>query len=542
MANTKNLKRRVDLLFNHEERVNSETTWELLAEFLLPNQFGNFHGNTERGRKNTDRLYDSVAPSAVHDLASTIHSVVTSNAVKWAKFRFKDEVLNNTAEAVDWLEATNNMFHDALNSSNFNTEINKAYKSYVAMGNMSLLMEERKSKIDLQFNGFKFKALHLSQIAWAENEDSSVDVFYRKFKMSARAAVERFGEKCSDKIKQDLENNPEKMHNFIFGVYPNQTDKINYDLITSADSRPFVKCIFEEKGENIVEEGGYYEFPVFCVRWETMPEESYGRGPGHIALPDVRTLNQLKQHQLEALALAVGPPLLTTQRGLLGDVNFKPHGLTVVRNVNDVKPFDMGTRWDVVQFSAADLQEQIRNVFFINKLIFPPRNAQGEMTATEVMERVAQMQKVLGPTMGRLNSELLGPLVQRGFKMMLRGGAFPPIPDVLKDVGASIEIEYVNTLARAQRIEEVQAIQNWANDLAMLAQLGKPEALDNIDADGISALSARIRGVPVSAITNDDVKQALRQQRAEQQQQMQQMDAAMKAADMASKFPKGEGT
>ena len=190
---------------------------------------------------------------------------------------------------------------------------------------------------------------------------------------------------------------------------------------------------------------------------------------------------------------------------------------------------------DVLKFSTEDLQSSIRSIFFLDKLLLPPRTETGEMTAFEVNQRIEQMNRVLGPVLSRVNHELLNPLVVRAFKLMLRSGTLPEIPELLKERGIDIEIVFVNQLARAQQIQDVTTIQQWLQFVGGLAQM-KPEAIDLISVDGAIKHVAKIMGVPEVAVENDDVVQQIRQQRAEQQQQAQALESATKVADSASKL------
>jgi hypothetical protein len=292
--------------------------------------------------------------------------------------------------------------------------------------------------------------------------------------------------------------------------------------------------------KTILEEGGYHEFPVHVVRWETLPGEVYGRGPGHLALPEVRTLNKLKQLAMHATAKAIDPPLLVVRPDILSTLDLRPGTITTVKSTggNPVQPIPQGTNFEVVKFDVAELRDTINKIFFLDKLLLPPRTETGEMTAFEVAQRVEQMQRVLGPTLGRLNTELLDPLIKRCFNMMLRGGAFDDLPAQIGETGSRIQIEYVNPLARSQRISDVSSIQAWVQDLLALAgQLG-PEAADYIDQDGIALHTAEVRGVPSQAVKKQEAVQQARAARAEQAQAAQALEAGVKVADIQSKNAK----
>lgn len=535
------LLRQCNSLFASPERTSNESNWAELSEYLLPNQFGNFQNNKLQGVRNTKRHYDPTGATAVADLAATIHTLITNQSINWSKFQYGQDRLNNDINACTWLEDSNRVLFDGFSNSNFYTEVNKGYQSLVGLANMALLVEESDPE-SIEFSGLRFKALHMSQLAWAEGLDSTAQVVYWKFKLSARNAHLKWGDLCGKEVIKACEKNPEQLFEYVLCIYPRDEKEVVMNEFGGAEptQRPFAKVVIDKQKGHVLEEGGYFEFPIMCVRWETLPEEVYGRGRGHLALNDVKSLSKLNELALEALAMEVHPPLAVTHRSVMGVLNYKPKSLIVMRNVNDIVPMKTGVNWSALYPAQERLVASIKSIFFIDKLIFPPRDQTGEMTATEVVERINQMQKVLGPTLGRINSELLTPLIERVFKMMLRKGAFGELPAILKQGRLDINIKYINPLARSQRIEEVQSIEHWVRVLGMLAQLGQPEALDNIDVDGVSKLAAKIHGVPESAIRDPEKMKEVRDSRAKIQQQKMQEESAVAQGDAASKMAKAQ--
>ena len=69
------------------------------------------------------------------------------------------------------------------------------------------------------------------------------------------------------------------------------------------------------------------------------------------------------------------------------------------------------------------------------------------MTATEVLERSAEMSRLLGATYGRLQSELLTPLMMRAVAILRRRGE---IPDIVVD-GRTVELQYRSPWPRHRR-------------------------------------------------------------------------------------------
>jgi len=523
---------RAEAAFSSEERHNQESQWSLLSEYMLNNQHVNFTANSNAqspGQKKTGNLFDSTSLQAVQDLASAFQGTLTNPATVWSQLRFQDDELNNDEDSTRWLEDVNRRIHNGLSESNFSTEIAKGYQSFVSLGNMAVFFEED--------SGFRFKAAHIAQIAWEEDKNGLVSSTYRKLTLTAKQALEKWGPALDSNFVKAAETNPNKRFEFYHAVFPRSPKEVRLNEfgLAQGDKRPVASLYIDIEHGKLVEESGYYEMPLFVARWSLMPHEVYGRGPGHLALPDTRTLNRIKQRGLEAVDLQVRPPVFANQRDVLGSLDLRPGSVSVVRDHSGIREFASQARADVLQFSVNDLQQSIRSIFFLDKLLLPPRTETGEMTAFEVSQRIEQMHRVLGPTLSRLNHEVLNPLVVRAFKILLRSGTLPETPALLKERGIDVEIVFVNQLARAQQMQDVNTIQQWLQNIAQLAQLS-PEALDLINSDGIAKHTGKILGVPEVAIKSDQEVQAIRQQRQEAAQQEQALEGAMKVGDAASKL------
>ena len=108
-----------------------------------------------------------------------------------------------------------------------------------------------------------------------------------------------------------------------------------------------------------------------------------------------------------------------------------------------LQPLQMPGRFDVSELMLDSLQRRIRHALLVDRLA--PIAGAG-MTATEVLERSAEMSLLLGATYGRLQSELLTPLIKRAFSILKRRGE---IPDISLD-GRLVVVDYRSPLARSQ--------------------------------------------------------------------------------------------
>jgi len=539
MLNTQELMQVADQLFSSAERNNNVILWNELSEFLLNNQSGLFLGSASAasdsnissmpGSKRTGRVFSSVGMQAAQDLAAAFQGTLTNPATVWSNIRLTEDDLNNNGEVVSWIEDCNKKMHRKFSDSNLYNELGKAYQSFVVLANLAILQETGDD------NEFVFTSVHLSQLAWAENKNGLVDTVFRKITLSAKQCMERWGDKNHPSVIKCFEKEPNKEFDILHAIFPRDKKSVKKGL-TEGKHRPIASIYIDITHNLELEDNGYYEMPIYSARWGLMPGERYGRGPGHLALPDVRTLNTLTQRGLEARALQVRPPMFANNRDIIGPLDLRPGAMNVVVNHTGFKEFVTQANTPAEHQEKQDLKDSIRSIFFLDKLLLPPRTETGEMTAFEVSQRVEQMQRVLGPVLSRLDHELLSPLIIRSFKAMLRDGEFLPTPQVLLLRGIDIDISFVNQLARAQQIQDVNVIQQWAQAVMGIAQ-ARPEILDNLNVDGIAKHIAKVLGVPEIAIENDDTMEATRQAR----QQQQQAAAGLAAAEQGSVVAKNLG-
>ncbi|NBC18748.1 MAG: hypothetical protein GVY18_15700, partial [Bacteroidetes bacterium] len=173
-----------------------------------------------------------------------------------------------------------------------------------------------------------------------------------------------------------------------------------------------------------------------------------------------------------------------------------------------------------------DKRDQIRQVFLYHELDLPRREEVGQMTAYEVARRLEKAYQLLGPTMARIEDEWLSPMLLRVLNLLIREGVTEEVPQSVREkAGESVlEVRYLGPLARAQRMDRVDAIERWVSQVLAVAE-AKPEALDLVDWDEAFRLTARRQGVPEELIQDDDTVAKIRQARAQAMQEMQQDDA-----------------
>jgi hypothetical protein len=182
---------------------------------------------------------------------------------------------------------------------------------------------------------------------------------------------------------------------------------------------------------------------------------------------------------------------------------------------------------------TARLQQSIQQGFYQDQLALKESPA---MTATEVNVRWEMMQRLLGPTLGRLKTDLLDPLIQRTFNILYRANLLAPLPEEL--AGADLDIEYNGPLPRAQQANTAMAIEQWIRGVAELAQIN-PQALDIVDWDKAMREIAKLRGVPAKAVASEEDVARGRAEKQQQQDAMMTIQGAQGAGDAMKAI--GEG-
>jgi hypothetical protein len=161
------------------------------------------------------------------------------------------------------------------------------------------------------------------------------------------------------------------------------------------------------------------------------------------------------------------------------------------------------------------------------------------MTATEVLERAREKGALLSPTMGRQQSEALGPMIHRELDLLSMQGLLPPMPPILAQAGgAAYETIYDSPLSRAQRAEKAAGFMRLMNIFQeYVAVTQNPEPLDWFDFDAAVPELADISAVPTSWIRSDEAVAAIRDKRAKAQAAQQMIEAAPAAAGVMKALP-----
>ena len=499
-----------------------ENTWQDIADLCIVGS-ANIKTTTFAGdNSRSANIFDITVIQAIDFLVASLHSGLTNQSMNWFDLNTKDPVLKKDPAVVTFLDKSKDYMLNLFNSStsSFSSQNHEVLTSIVQYGHGCLLVE------DLVEKGIRFCAVHISEIFIGENVYGLVDTVYRRFSMTARQMVQKWGDLVHMAVTKAYEKEPDKKFEVLHVVEPKS---INAQPANKGHS--FVSFYIDIENKKLITSGGYYENPYIIARFSKFAGEVYGRSPTWQTLPFVRLINKMTETILKAAQLQTQPPLLLADDGVMMPLNAKPNGVIfggIADGVPRVQPLNVGGNLNIGVELLKGIQKAIRDSFFIDQLVF---NQGPQMTATEVIQRQQESLKLLGPVLGRLQTEYLTPLISKVFSILARSDKLGEIPEPLKD--NEYNIEYVGPVPLLQKASDVQKFQQFIASIAPVVQVS-PQILDNFDLDIAARHIAESLSIWKDSIQDEKAVMDIREQRNQQQQMQQGMNLAEQASNISS--------
>jgi hypothetical protein len=500
-----------------KQRSNWESHWQELADFMLPRK-ADIVKKRQQGDKRTERIYDGTAIHAVELLASSLHGMLTSPSTPWFSMRFRDPELQNNDEANEWLEKSLSQMYQHFNRSNFQQEIHELYFDLVVFGTAAIY-------VDISDQTLRFNTRHIAEVCISENSQGQVDTVYRKFKMTVRAMEQQFGKENlpKDCIK-DLEENPYAEHDLVHAVFPRGETKGKVGKL-----KPIGSIYYHADKKHLLSESGFDDFPFMVPRFVKDSVSTYGRSPAMTALPDTKMLNKMSETTIRAAQKQIDPPLMVPDDSFVMPVRTTPGALNFYRSGtrDRLEPLNIGANNPLGLAMEQERRNAINKAFYVDQLLMSNGPT---MTATEVLQRNEEKMRLLGPVLGRLQSELLQPLIERSFSLLLGAKVLPESPEQLR--GKDIDIEYVSPLAKAQKLTDLQGMLRGFEVMMQVSEIAP--VMDYLDTDKLVQYLAEVTGIPARVIRSNEEVAKLRRQQQQQAAAAQEQQAAMMETEAAN--------
>lgn len=535
------------------ERQSHIAIWQDIAKFTWPKLHRiNISGNETRGVKDTRQIVDFAGSQALNTCVAGFMAHITNPARIWFKRARADRIGENFHELDEWLDETTSIQSQVMLKSNLYTELRKLYTQYINFGTGAMIVLEDDE------DTIRCETFSLGTYWIGINNKRRVDEFLRNPVMTVRRLVEEFGlENVSDWSKNAWNNGnfdqkveilhwigPNKIydHNKVENKYKKYRElyvEVGDIASSGTQSSPYYPGTSSGK---LLRESGYDDFPVICPRWDCDGEDAYGINyPGSIAVVAIKRLQQEVKDKLKGLAKQVAPPLNVPESQRRNTVTQDPNGMNFVdmRSGNDgIKPMYQ-VAYDIAGVSQdiAETKNEIGRIYYNHLFMMLANNRRANTKAAEIEALEDEKFSAIGPVLQQLNDELLDPLINRIDGICVRRGVFPPPPEDAQ--GREISIEYISTMAQAQKMVGIQAMDRFRAVVGEVAQFN-PEAADIMDWDDHLLEYSRLVGVPAKTINSPETIDEKRQARAAAVAQRQQLAVQQSQADIAATLAKAK--
>lgn len=542
-----------DLLLAYAEaksiRSPYEADWRMNSAYCLPRHYSSWQSEGPTMTPNSTAAkrfaYDATAARALPKWGAILRRLGTPDGHKWEKLQASNPYLRKQYNVRAYFdELTDVVFKLRYDPrAMFSQTCDEAYLGLGAYGTAPIRMKWRKKKTYDRRGGLAYKAMPLKDMFPLADGDGHIDTMFARLWRTAPQCKKEFGEytlpaSIRAELAKPVPSNTQYFE-IVHVVMPREQKRYDPDSLTT-NRHPFIGCfIGVQDAEYIGPEDGFASFPYLIPRTATEPGELFGFSPAQQASPAMGTVNAMKKTMLRVAQKKADPTLLATDDGVLsgrlgltpGFVNYGAVNAQGEPLVHALQTGDLNPAKDVLQDERADINDAFLVTLFQILMETP------EMTATEVIERVAEKAALAAPTMGRLQSGFLGPEVERMLVLITENvpQLLPPMPGELQEAEGEYEIMYTSPLAKGLHAEEDSGfLYMIQTTLEVVTATQDPSLLDNYNLNTAIPELAEHRSVPTRWMNTPEAIAQIRQQREQAKQQQQIADAAPAIATVAA--------
>jgi hypothetical protein len=504
-----------------------DITNQRIADLIWPSSSLFIARDGMQGQRRDQATFDATATIALGRFAAASESILCPRTQQWHGMEAAEEELNKLQSVKRYCEALTRILFRARYAPRAGfTYANPVHlMSLGAFGNGCTFVDD-------DYRSLRYQQVFAGDLWVGLDAAGRVDRVHRRLVLSARQALEKFPENCPQTIRRTAEKNPEATFDFLHCVKPRR----DYDPGRRDFRGMGLASYYILRGDNeLVEEGGYRTQPYIFSRFATAPGETYGRGPASMVLPTLNTANEQAKTLLRSGQRAVDPPLMTVDDDALEGFNMRSNALNRGWLNDDgtpkVVPLQTGANVQLGMEFLQDSRQVINDAFFVTLFQILIQNHQ--ITATEALLKAQEKGELLGPSVGRQQSEMMDPQISRELDLLSKvPRLLPEMPPELMEAGGVLSTKYTSPLDRLQRAGEGVAMLRHVEAMTPVAQF-KPEILNGVNWPKWSRRLAEIQGVPEDVMEDEEAEAAQNAAEAEAAQ-MQQLATAAPLAGKAA--------
>jgi len=491
---------------------NWRSIYEECYEYALPqrNLYSGFYEGKTPGQNKMNRVLDSTAINATQRFANRIQSAIFPPYRTWCTLQSGTDIPEDRkAEITEALQVYTDKMFAVIRQTNFDLAISE-FLLDLCVGTAVMLIQPGDEETPIRFT-----AVPQYLVSIEEGPHGTVDNVYRKMRIRGDAIQRQWPDiELSAKLKDLIDKKPDEEIDLLEAtVFNADEDTYCYHLIWPKD----------KMGDDLVYRTMDVS-PWIVARFMKVPGEVYGRGPLVTALPDIKSLNKVKELTFKNASLAVSGVYTAADDGVLNPqtVRIAPGAIIpVARNGGpmgeSLRPLRPAADFNVGQLIVNDLVMSIKKMLYDDSL--PPDNMSAR-SATEVMQRMKELAQNLGAAYGRLITEAMTPMIRRILHLMDSQNLID-LP--LKIDGLQVKITPTSPLAQAQNMEDLEKVLQFAQ----LAQAAGPAGQVAVNQDALIDYIAEKMGIPMSIVNSQQEREQIAAEMQQQMMAMQQPQGGM---------------
>lgn len=478
--------------------------YEECYEYALPqrNLYDGYYEGKTPGRNKMVRVFDATAINSTQRFANRIQSALFPPYRAWCELNPGNNIPEDRRREIrEALEIYTERMFDVVRQTNFDLAMSE-FLLDLCVGTAVMLIQPGDEDAPV-----RFVPVPQYLVSLEEGPHGTVDNVYRKLRIRGEAIQRQWPDAdIPARLQKEIEESPDKEIELIEAtVFNVDEDVYCYHLIWQKD----------KMGDELVYRTMTVS-PWIVARFMKVPGEVYGRGPLVTALPDIKTLNKVKELVLKNASIAVSGVYTAADDGVLNpqSIQIVPGAIIpVARNGGpqgeSLRPLRSAADFNTSQLVINDLVSSIKRMLFDDSL--PPDNMSAR-SATEIVQRMKELSQNLGSAYGRLITEVLTPIVRRVLYVM---DEMNIIDLPLSVDGMEVKVVPTSPLAQAQNLDDLEKVLQFGQIAAQFGQIGQMA----VNQEEMLEYIAVKMGVPQSLLTTPEQ----REQMIQQMQQMQQM-------------------
>ena len=483
--------------------------YEECYEFALPqrNLYSGFYDGKSPGQDKMARVFDATAINSTQRFANRIQSALFPPYRNWCRLQNGNEVPEDRQEeigqALDYYTET--MF-DVIRQTNFDLAMSE-FLLDLCVGTAVMLIQPGDDDAPVRFT-----AVPQYLVSLEEGPYGVVDNVYRRMRVRADVIERQWPDAKlpEDLARKAVDQGDEEIELLEATVWSEQMQTYCYHLVYAKDKKAAGASDLVYRTMDVS--------PWIVARYMKVAGEVYGRGPLVSALPDIKTLNKVKELVLKNASIAVAGVYTAADDGVLNPQNIAiaPGAIIPVArnggpNGASLQPLRSAADFNVGQLVINDLVMGIKKMLLDDTL---PLDTQSARSATEIVERMKELSQNLGAAYGRLITECMMPMVNRILYVMNEKDL---VDMPLKADGKVVRVVPVSPLAQAQNMDDLRNVLEFAQ----IAQTAGPMGQVAINQDAMLDYIVEKMAVPRSIINSQEEREAIVQEMQSAMAQMQ---------------------